>query len=448
MTIPVKRLPVLFLVTACALVATLGVAQLARAGATPTRAQEPRSPAEMDVMTLTLSSSRPHSFYDPGPRPVDRTVFFNNQGPQGQQVISATATFSTSEPISYFLGAPAFGMTPTLVTTAPWMVTYSIKVSDSLQPGVTFAAVTTSGLVTTRAITFTPDLTTPFISLLDVPDYGNGPFTVRYTSDDTGSGVARTRLWYQPPATTTWQPAGPSIPGVGGGLYFAPSHGEGAYWFSVESKDRVGNLHPGRTVSDSRQTIYDVSAPQAVITGPAGSGKTTLADLLVGLRFADTGSVEVFGELLKARRRRVIRRVRRRIGGVGGPFGLLPLLTVAENITLPLVIGAVRKKIQRDKLLKALTEFSLLKQAGHYPGKLTRVENTMAQLARASVANQPLLIIDEPLAGLDTRTYRRVMEYLTKVALSGRSMVILTSDIPPREFPETDYYEIVNGALS
>ena len=269
MTIPVKRLPVLFLVTACALVATLGVAQLARAGATPTRAQETRSPAEMDVMTLTLSSSRPHSFYDPGPRPVDRTVFFNNQGPQGQQVISATAAFSTSEPISYFLGAPAFGMTPTLVTTAPWMVTYSIKVSDSLQPGVTFAAVTTSGLVTTRAITFTPDLTTPFISLLDVPDYGNGPFTVRYTSDDTGSGVARTRLWYQPPATTTWQPAGPSIPGVGGGLYFAPSHGEGAYWFSVESKDRVGNLHPGRTVSDSRQTIYDVSAPQAVITGPA-----------------------------------------------------------------------------------------------------------------------------------------------------------------------------------
>jgi len=206
--------------------------------------------------------------------------------------------------------------------------------------------------------------------------------------------------------------------------------------------------------SDRGETVFQnlnlsiAAGRSAVVTGPAGSGKTTLAELLIGLRFADSGSVEVFGELIKPRRRRAIRRIRRRIGGVGGPFGLLPLLTVAENITLPLVIGAVRKGTQREKLRKALTEFSLLKQAGHYPPKLTRVENTMAQMARASVASQPLMIIDEPLAGLDTRTYRRVMEYLTRVALSGRSMVILTSDIPPREFPETDYYEIVNGTLA
>jgi ABC-type ATPase involved in cell division len=185
----------------------------------------------------------------------------------------------------------------------------------------------------------------------------------------------------------------------------------------------------------------------AVILGAAGSGKTTLAGLLIGTRFADSGAVEVFGRLLKRNDKRAIRRVRRKIGGVGGMFGLLPLLTVAENITLPLVIASVRKKIRRDRLLKALTEFSLLKQARHYPEHLTRVENTMVQLARASVANQPLMIIDEPLSGLDVKTYRRVLEHLTKVALSGRSMIILAADMPPREFPGTDFLEIVNGAL-
>lgn len=185
----------------------------------------------------------------------------------------------------------------------------------------------------------------------------------------------------------------------------------------------------------------------AVVVGPAGSGKTTLMDLLIGRRFPDTGSVEMFGELVRKRRRRVIRRVRKKIGGVGGPYDLLPLLTVAENITLPLVLSAARKKIQRERLRKALTEFSLLNQAGQIPTGLTRVEKTMVQLARASVANQPLIIVDEPLSGLDVKTYRRIVDYFIKVALSGRSMLILAAEAPSREIPETDYYEIVNGAL-
>ena len=185
----------------------------------------------------------------------------------------------------------------------------------------------------------------------------------------------------------------------------------------------------------------------AIIIGPAGSGKTTLTEMLIGRRFADSGAVEVFGDLLTRRRKRVIRRVRKKIGGVGGPFELLPLLTVTENITLPLVLTATRKKIQRERLRKALTEFSLLNQANQYPSKLTRVERTMVQLARASVANQPLIIIDEPLAGLDVKTYRRIVDYLVKVAVSGRSMLILASETPSTDLPETDYYEIVNGVL-
>jgi putative ABC transport system ATP-binding protein len=139
--------------------------------------------------------------------------------------------------------------------------------------------------------------------------------------------------------------------------------------------------------------------------------------------------------------------VRGRIGGVGGPFELVPSLTVAENITLPMVIHAERKKIQRERLLKMLSEFSLLKLAAKYPSHLTRVENTLVQFARAFAANQPLVIIDEPSAGLDPATYERVFEYLVKVSLSGRSMIMLVSQEPPGKLPHSRDYRLINGAL-
>ena len=68
-------------------------------------------------------------------------------------------------------------------------------------------------------------------------------------------------------------------------------------------------------------------------------------------------------------------------------------------------------------------------------------------MARASVANQPLMIVDEPSAGLDPKTFVRVFEYLVKVSITGRSMIILTSETPKQQLPKTDYYRIVNGAL-
>jgi ABC-type lipoprotein export system ATPase subunit len=185
----------------------------------------------------------------------------------------------------------------------------------------------------------------------------------------------------------------------------------------------------------------------AIIYGGSGSGKTLLAEMLLGLRFPEDGTVTVLGQEIRRRRKRRIRRVRGRIGGVGGPFELVPSLTVAENITLPMVIHAERKKIQRDRLLKMLSEFSLLKLAGKYPRHLTRVENTLVQFARAFAANQPLVIIDEPSAGLDPASYERVFEYLVKVCLSGRSLLMLVSQEPPGKLPNSRDWRLVNGVL-
>lgn len=191
-----------------------------------------------------------------------------------------------------------------------------------------------------------------------------------------------------------------------------------------------------------------LSGESAIIYGPAGSGKSTLIELLIGKRFADSGSVELFGSMLKPRQKKLIKSVRRKIGGIGGLFSLIPRYNVAENITFPLVLSGEKKKVQKDRLMKMLTEFSLLKQATVYPNKLTRVENTLVQFARANVAHQPLVLIDEPLAGLDTKTYERIYDYMSKLAISGLSLLIVSSEELKSNLPNTSSYHIVNGGLS
>ncbi|MFZ1684476.1 MAG: ATP-binding cassette domain-containing protein [Candidatus Zixiibacteriota bacterium] len=186
----------------------------------------------------------------------------------------------------------------------------------------------------------------------------------------------------------------------------------------------------------------------ALIIGGAGSGKTRLAELLMGLRFPVSGKIDLFGESLRKRRYGTIRRIRRRIGGVGGPFALVNSLTVAENLTLPLVIAGEKQKVIKERLSNFLAEFGLMSNAGQYPSTLTRVENALVLLARASIAHQPLLLIDEPAAGLDPATSAKVYDYLIKASLSGRSMLILSSQLLPIDIPNCDKYAFHKGEVA
>ncbi|MBD3257851.1 ATP-binding cassette domain-containing protein [candidate division GN15 bacterium] len=184
-----------------------------------------------------------------------------------------------------------------------------------------------------------------------------------------------------------------------------------------------------------------------IVTGASGSGKTMLIKLLLGAAFPERGTVKLFGGEIRRRSRRRIKQVRRKIGGVGGMFSLMPSLTVAENIAYPLMLQATPRKAVRERLLKMLSEFALLKLANQYPSHLTRVENHLVQFARAAIGNQPLILIDEPAAGLDPENHARVFEFLVKVALSGRSMVIVVSDPPTEQIPNTRLLRLVNGGL-
>lgn len=189
------------------------------------------------------------------------------------------------------------------------------------------------------------------------------------------------------------------------------------------------------------------SGRTAIITGAAGSGKSLFAKLLIGTKFTESGSVTVFDKILRKNGQGDITRIRKKIGGVGGMFTLIPHFTVAENILFPLILAGERKSVRKDKLFKILSEFSLLKQAGEYPHTLTRVEQTLVQFARGSIADQPLLLVDEPAAGLDKSTYQRIFDFLIKASLSGRSLIILSSDRPECNIPESVFYRLEGGVL-
>jgi len=184
-----------------------------------------------------------------------------------------------------------------------------------------------------------------------------------------------------------------------------------------------------------------------VVTGPAGSGKTMIAQLLAGLIRPMEGEMELFGEPVRPRGKRQWRKLRRKIGGVGGPWELIPSLSVTENVLLPMIAMGERPHIQKERLWKLLGEFGLTKVATHHPGNLTRVETMLCQIARASIAGQPLVVLDEPSSGLDNQTYLHVCEFMVKATVSGQSLLLLSSDPPPREIPASRQLRIVNGHL-
>lgn len=206
--------------------------------------------------------------------------------------------------------------------------------------------------------------------------------------------------------------------------------------------------------TDTREPIFRnlsfslADGDSAVLIGGAGCGKTSFLELLVGLRFAESGAIELFGQQLKRGRTRAIRSVRRRIGGVGGPFTLIPSMTLRENVAVPLVVSGDGSKLLNDRLTRTLTDLSLLHLSGRFPRQLTRVESTLAQLARATVAGQSLVLIDEPLAGLDRATVEKLLDYLTKLSWSGQSLVITTTEPLPVALTRCVTRRFQNGSLT
>jgi len=194
------------------------------------------------------------------------------------------------------------------------------------------------------------------------------------------------------------------------------------------------------TGGTSFRALDDVSLdlPKAAfvaVVGRSGSGKSTLVNMLGGLDRPTQGSVEVNGERLDRLDEDALSRWRgKNVGVVFQFFQLLPTLTVAENVALPMdFCGARRPKAARLHALELLGAVGIVEQADKLPSALSGGQQQRVAIARA-LANAPQLIVaDEPTGNLDSATAAQVLELLASLTLQGRTVVMVTHDDQLRE---------------
>ena len=179
-----------------------------------------------------------------------------------------------------------------------------------------------------------------------------------------------------------------------------------------------------------RGVDLQVAAGELVaVMGPSGSGKSTLLTLAGGLDTATSGEVLVEGVPLSGLDAAGLAQLRRRsVGYVFQELNLLPALTAAENVALPLELDGVRARDARVRALRALDELDLSPLAGRFPDDLSGGEQQRVAIARGLVGDRRLLLADEPTGALDSITGESVLALLRQRVDAGAAAVLVTHE--------------------
>ncbi|UCD45467.1 MAG: ABC transporter ATP-binding protein [Candidatus Bathyarchaeota archaeon] len=166
------------------------------------------------------------------------------------------------------------------------------------------------------------------------------------------------------------------------------------------------------------------------LIGPSGSGKTTLLNIIGGLDRASAGSVRVFDvELTKLNAQQLVKYRRDTVGHVFQTMNLIPTLTAAENIELPMVALGMPKESRRERVKELVDVVGLTPRREHKPGELSGGEQQRVALAAALANDPPVVLADEPTGELDTANARIVVDYLTRVNREmGKTILMVTHD--------------------
>ena len=166
------------------------------------------------------------------------------------------------------------------------------------------------------------------------------------------------------------------------------------------------------------------------LVGPSGCGKTTLLCVITGLLDRTAGDLAVLGQKLDdlSDRDRVLFR-RRNLGFVFQQYNLLPALTAAENVSVPLLAADVPRKEALDRAKALLARLGLEKRVDSLPSKLSGGQQQRVALARALVHEPKVVVCDEPTAALDHATGEAVMDLLASRAVQpDRAVIVVTHD--------------------
>lgn len=166
------------------------------------------------------------------------------------------------------------------------------------------------------------------------------------------------------------------------------------------------------------------------LMGPSGSGKTTLLNLLGGLDTPTKGQLQVAGAEIGAMATGALAQWRsRNIGFIFQFYNLLPVLTAARNVALPLLLTSLNASARRKHVNTALQLVGLADRASHYPRELSGGQEQRVAIARAIVSDPDILLCDEPTGDLDRATADDIMQLLQRLNRDyGKTIVMVTHD--------------------
>lgn len=174
----------------------------------------------------------------------------------------------------------------------------------------------------------------------------------------------------------------------------------------------------------------------AFVTGVSGAGKSTLLKLLFASERPTEGSIVVNNRDIGDMGRSALPQYRREVGFVFQDFKLLPDLTVAENVSLPLDVKSLRPADVEYRVKGVLQLVGLADRGGDYPSNLSGGEQQRVAIARAIVGKPSLLLADEPTGNLDSRNARDVLQLFREICSMGTTVLIATHDeFLMKEFP-------------
>ena len=165
------------------------------------------------------------------------------------------------------------------------------------------------------------------------------------------------------------------------------------------------------------------------LMGPSGSGKSTLMNILGCLDSPTSGEYILNGKDVSKMPDNDLAAVRNKdIGFVFQQFNLLPRLSAAENVALPLVYAGIAKKERMERAMEVLSKVGLADRSHHKPNEMSGGQIQRVAIARALINNPAIILADEPTGNLDSKTSVEVMDIFGKIQASGNTVILVTHE--------------------
>ena len=165
----------------------------------------------------------------------------------------------------------------------------------------------------------------------------------------------------------------------------------------------------------------------AAIMGPSGSGKSTMMNMVGALDLATKGDIFLDGENIELLKESQLAELRgKKVGFIFQQFNLIPTLTAKGNVMLPMLFQGYDLEERESTAEKLLGMVGLSDRMEHYPNQLSGGQQQRVSIARALANNPDVILADEPTGNLDSKTEKKIMEFLTDLNKDGKTIIIVT----------------------